>query len=80
MNQRELDQRYEELVRQVNNQLNMLRSQKAAQEEQEKMRKIQEQMAMEKRKQEEEERRRHEEEHARKEWVITHKLSIHFWI
>ncbi|XP_066921977.1 unconventional myosin-VI-like [Clytia hemisphaerica] len=67
MKQGAIDKLYDSLVKEINKQLNSLKSQKAAQEEQERLRKIQEQMEMEKRKREEEEKKRLQEDRQMKE-------------
>lgn len=69
MKQKDLDVTYHQLVKQTTDLLKHLQSQKAAQQEQERMRKIQEQMEAEKRKREEEQRKKEEEELRRKERV-----------
>ena len=64
MTQAAMNKLVDGLVKEINKQLNSLKSYK---EEQERLRKIQEQMEAEKKKREEEERKRNEEERMKKE-------------
>lgn len=74
MNEKEITEKYNELVRLISKQLETLQKQKSVQKEQERLRLIQEQMEMEKKKREEEEMKKQREEKERKEWVVAHTL------
>lgn len=76
MNEKEITEKYNELVWLISKQLETLQKHKSVQKEQERLRLIQEQMEMEKKKREEEEMKKQREEKERKEWVVVKALWL----